>query len=42
LQVAKQEAKERAVAKGLADVDRARPVPDPQEAGLIKGTEKSP
>jgi hypothetical protein len=30
-------AKERAVAAGLADIDRARPIPDPQDRGLIKG-----
>lgn len=30
-------AKERAVAKGLQDIDRARPLPDPQDRGIIKG-----
>jgi hypothetical protein len=30
-------AKERAVAKGLQELDRARPIPDPQDRGLIKG-----
>ena len=30
-------AKERAVAAGLQEVDRARPRPDPQDRGLVKG-----
>ncbi|GBF94403.1 hypothetical protein Rsub_07217 [Raphidocelis subcapitata] len=30
-------AKERAVAAGLVEIDRARPIPDPQDRGLIKG-----
>jgi hypothetical protein len=30
-------AKERAVAAGLVEIDRARPMPDPQDRGLLKG-----
>jgi hypothetical protein len=26
------------VAAGLADIDRTRPIPDPQDRGLIKGS----
>jgi uncharacterized membrane protein YgcG len=31
-------AKERAIAAGIHAIDRARPIPDPQDRGLIKGT----
>lgn len=30
-------AKERAVAAGLVEIDRARPMPDPQDRGLVRG-----
>ncbi|KAI8476947.1 MAG: hypothetical protein J3K34DRAFT_516204 [Monoraphidium minutum] len=30
-------AKERAVAAGLVEIDRTRPMPDPQDRGLLKG-----
>jgi Ca-activated chloride channel family protein len=37
LQAAREAAKRLAVEKGIADIDRARPIPDPQDTGLIKG-----
>lgn len=37
-QLARQRAREHAVAKGLVDVDRVRPLPpDPQVQGILKG-----
>ncbi|KAF6265304.1 hypothetical protein COO60DRAFT_1479802 [Scenedesmus sp. NREL 46B-D3] len=37
IQAAREAAKRLAVAKGIADIDRSRPIPDPQDTGLIKG-----
>jgi len=31
-------AKERAVAKGLQEIDRTKPMADPQDRGLVKGS----
>lgn len=36
-QVERERAKQRAVELGLEEVDRVRPMPDPQDTGLIKG-----
>lgn len=35
--VAHEQAKQRALEKGLAEIDRVRPRPDPQDTGVIRG-----
>jgi hypothetical protein len=36
-QAAREAAKRHAIEKGLQDIDRTRPIADPQDTGLIKG-----
>lgn len=36
-QVERERAKQRAAELGLEEIDRVRPMPDPQDTGLIKG-----
>lgn len=35
--LAHEQAKQRAFEKGIADIDRVRPRPDPQDTGVIRG-----
>lgn len=37
LQIARELSKQRAVELGLEEIDRVRPIPDPQDTGLLKG-----
>jgi len=37
LQIERERAKKRAVELGLEEIDRVKPIPDPQDTGLIKG-----
>jgi hypothetical protein len=36
-QIAREAAKKRSIEMGIEDIDRARPIADPQDTGLIKG-----
>lgn len=36
-QIQRERSKQRAVELGLEEIDRVRPIPDPQDTGLIKG-----
>jgi hypothetical protein len=38
LQEEREAAKQRYIEKGLQDLDRARPIADPQDTGLLKGS----
>jgi hypothetical protein len=37
MQIERERAKKRAVELGLEEIDRVKPLPDPQDTGLIRG-----